>query len=101
MSHTTTLIVVIVATVLWGGVALPASLLMAGMSPMMFDAPGSEKKRSVQVAFYTVLALPVVLIISLVGAWIAIWLSHDVAAVWFCAAPLLIVVPGLFVALFR
>lgn len=101
MSHTATLIIVIVATVLWGGAALPASVLMAAMSPMMFDAPGSEKKQSVQVAFYMVLALPVVLIISVVGAWIAISLSHDVAALWFCAAPLLVVVPGLFVALFR
>jgi hypothetical protein len=96
MSHTATLIVVIVATVLWG-VAFSLSLLMAAMSPMMFDAPGSEKKNSLRVAFFVVLALPVLLIISVVGAWIAISRTHDVAALWFCAAPLLVVVPGLFV----
>ena len=78
---------------------MPLSLIMAAMSPMMFDAPGSEKKRSLWVAFFIARALPVLLIISIVGAWIAILRGHDVAAVWFCAAPLLVVVPKLFVAL--
>lgn len=100
MSHIATLIVVVVATVLWGA-AFALSLLMAAMSPMMFDAPGSEKKNSVWIAFFMVLTVPVLLIISVVGAWIALSRSHDVAALWFCAAPLLVILPGLFVALTR
>lgn len=100
MSHTATLILVIIATVFWGA-AFPLSLLMAGMSPMMFDAPGSEKKRSLWVAVYVVLALPVLLLIAIVGAWIALWRSHDVGALWFCAVPLFVIVPALYAARFR
>lgn len=40
------------------------------MSPMMFDAPGSTENSAVLFAFYSLLAFPVVTVISIALAWI-------------------------------
>ncbi len=92
MGHTATLIAVGVATVLWG-IAFLLSLLMAGLSPMLFDAPGSENNGWQWVGLCILLALPALFLISIVGALRALSGGNDATALWFCAAPLLLIVP--------
>ena len=53
--------------------AIPAILLSgvaARISPMMFDAPGSENNSLIKFAFYCLLLLPVVLIITNIFGWV-------------------------------
>jgi hypothetical protein len=59
----------IVVTILLGLLAL-ASLPMIMMSPMMFDAPGSTENNSLLFAFFSMLAFPVVVVLSLIVSWI-------------------------------
>ena len=92
MGHTATLICVIAATIIWGLAFLP-SLLNAFLSPMLFAAPDSEQDMRRWVVLCMRLALPVLLIISIVGAWRAILGGNDATALWFCAAPLVLIVP--------
>jgi hypothetical protein len=53
--------------------AIPATFF-AGvavmMSAMMFDAPGSENNKFLKVAFYSLLSLPVVLVVTDIFGWI-------------------------------
>ena len=99
MGHTATLACVIIATIVWGLAFLP-SLLNAFLSPMLFAAPDSEQDRRRWVVLCMRLALPALLLISLVGAWRAIADGHDATALWFCAAPLFLIVPMIIVAVF-
>lgn len=57
---------VIAMTVIWGLAIVPGSL-MALMSPMMFDAPGSEKILALNVCFWAVLTFPLACLVSFVG----------------------------------
>ena len=41
------------------------------MSPMMFDAPGSEKSRKTWTLFWCMVALPISIIITQIISWIA------------------------------
>lgn len=62
-------IIALVANILWT-LALIPTLMMAMMSPMMFDAPGSEKQTFLWVLLWATLFLPVLILISQVFAWI-------------------------------
>ena len=60
----------LIVSMVWG-----AGLMMGGaaavMSPMMFDAPGSEKDPYVWKLFYCVVSFPVVCVLTIAGSWIA------------------------------
>jgi hypothetical protein len=69
-------IVPIVASVVWG-VLFFAGLFMAMMSPMMFDAPGSEKNGHVIVMFVSVLAFPILCLVSILATWLTWRFTRD------------------------
>ncbi|MBA4852959.1 hypothetical protein [Emticicia sp. BO119] len=50
--------------------ALIPTAVMAMMSPMMFDAPGSDKNRMLWILAAAVFFLPVVILITQIFAWI-------------------------------
>lgn len=58
-----------VVTIVWGLALFPGAAF-AMMSPMMFDAPGSEKSHYVWMLFYCVLSFPVLCVVSIVASWI-------------------------------
>jgi hypothetical protein len=59
----------IVHTVVFGLALLP-TMGMVLMSPMMFDAPGSDREVGLWIAFWAVVALPVAIVAGLVGGWV-------------------------------
>ena len=59
-----------IATVVWGFVGL-ATLGMLMMSPMLFDAPGSEHNRYLWWIVWSLLATVLLCVASVVGGWIA------------------------------
>ena len=61
---------VIVINVIFLIILIP-SLFGAMMSPMMFDAPGSEKSNKTWVLFCCMIALPLLIIIAQIISWIA------------------------------
>lgn len=71
--------------------------LFAGLSVMMFDSPGSEKDPTTLVIFFTILAYPLGLLVSIISSWIAYARSMDKLAYWMNSIPLFWVLPiGLF-----
>lgn len=52
-------------------ILLIPSIFGALISPMMFDAPGSEKSQKTWTLFYCMIALPISIIIAQVVSWIA------------------------------
>jgi hypothetical protein len=52
-------------------IILIPSIFAAVMSPMMFDAPGSEKSTKTWTLFYCMVALPILIIIAQIISWIA------------------------------
>ena len=52
-------------------IILIPSIFGAVMSPMMFDAPGSEKSQKTWTLFSCMIALPVLIIIAQIISWIA------------------------------
>lgn len=46
------------------------SLPMIMMSPMLFDAPGSTEKTEIYVVIFTLIAFPLVALISTILAWV-------------------------------
>lgn len=52
-------------------VILIPSIFGAMMSPMMFDAPGSEKSTKTWILFSCMAALPILIIIAQIISWIA------------------------------
>ncbi len=59
----------LIANIIWVLALIPASM-MAMVSPMMFDAPGSDKNTFLWVLFWATLLLPVLILITQVFAWI-------------------------------
>lgn len=55
-------------SILWCVLSIPGCLF-ALMSPMMFDAPGSEKLIAMQLAFWSVLTFPLMCLVSVIGMW--------------------------------
>lgn len=60
--------VLIFHTVVFGLALLP-TMGMVLMSPMMFDAPGSDREVGLWIAFWAVVAFPVAIVVGLVGGW--------------------------------
>lgn len=52
-------------------IILIPSLFGAMMSPMMFDAPGSDKSNKTWILFGCMISLPVLIIIAQIISWIA------------------------------
>jgi NADH:ubiquinone oxidoreductase subunit 6 (subunit J) len=52
-------------------IILIPSIFGAIMSPMMFDAPGSEKSKKTWTLVYCLAALPVLIIVTQIVSWIA------------------------------
>ncbi|MES2520637.1 MAG: hypothetical protein V4585_21155 [Bacteroidota bacterium] len=63
---TTTIIVNVIMLI-----GLIPSLFSAMMSPMMFDAPGSDKNTNTWILFSSVISLPILIIITQIISWIA------------------------------
>lgn len=81
-------------TVVWCLAAL-FSLLMIVVSPMMFDAPGSEKNPVVIAAFWALVTFPFVVTGAIAGAFCLVeYLRRPVAGV------LAILLPAINVAIF-
>ncbi len=52
------------------GLALLPTMAIVMMSPMMFDAPGSDREVGLWIAFWAVVAFPVAIVAGLVGGWV-------------------------------
>ena len=84
-------------------VGIPAILIggvMAMMSPMMFDAPGSTENSAMMMLFSSIVGLPLSIIAAILFGWIAIALKRDRAALWISLLPLLPIL-GVIVAFLR
>ena len=68
--------------------AIGIGAVMALMSPMMFDAPGSSDNPAMILLFSSIVGLPLSLIIGVLFAWIALALKRDRGALWFSLLPL-------------
>jgi hypothetical protein len=78
--------------------ALPATALggmMAVMSPMMFDAPGSNTNPPVILLFFSTLSFPLVCLVSVILAWVAFGWRKNRGAFWLSLMPLLPVLSAL------
>lgn len=74
---------------------LALSGMMAMMSPMMFD---SGETPMLWAAFWTVLSLPVVIIMAIVLAWIFFFVRWYRAALWVTLLPLINISVFVFIA---
>lgn len=77
--------------------AIPAVAIgafMALMSPMIFDAPGSEENPPVILLFSSIVSFPLLCIVGVALGWIAIARRRDRGALWFSLLPLLPIVAG-------
>ena len=83
----------IIETVL-GVPAVVFGAVMALMSVMMFDAPGSESNPPVILLFSSVVGFPLSCIFGVALAWIAIARRRDRGALWFSLLPLLPIITG-------
>lgn len=84
---------IIVETAL-GVPAVLVGAVMAMMSVMMFDAPGSEKNPPVILLFASMVAFPLSCIVGIALAWIAVARRRDRGALWFSLLPLVPVLTG-------
>ena len=95
-------IIALINNILWVLGLIP-TLMMAMMSPMMFDAPGSEKNTILWVLMCATFLLPVLILVTQIFAWIKFFSGNytlslkialipliDVAFMIFC----LIMIPG-------
>ncbi len=89
-------IIALINNILWV-LALIPTVMMAMMSPMMFDAPGSEKNSLLWILLGATFLLPVIILITQIFAWIKFFSSNyslsfkialipliDVAFIFFC-----------------
>lgn len=63
--------------------------MMAMMSPMMFDAPGSEKNTYLWLMVIAALLLPVLIIITQIIAWIVFFKGNYSASLKIALIPLI------------
>lgn len=76
----------IVATTLYV-LASPVIVMMAGMSVMSFDAPGSENNPATKLFVLSLLTSPVTVIGSLPLAWTLFYFRKHAASLWAIALP--------------
>lgn len=77
--------------------ALPAIALgsvMALMSPMMFDAPGSTNNPPVILLFLSTLSFPVVCLLGMISAWVTFGMRQNRGAFWLSLLPILPILTG-------
>ncbi len=65
----TSLLILLFNTVLFSLAFLPATAL-AFFSPMVFDAPGSDKDTGIILYFWSILTFPIIVLIALSLSWI-------------------------------
>lgn len=63
--------------------------MMAIMSPMMFDAPGSEKNTYVWLMAIAALLLPVLILITQIIAWVVFFRGNHSASLKIALIPLI------------
>lgn len=64
------------------GLGLVPAIGACVMTPFLFDAPGADKNWKVWFLFCSIVSTPVVIIISLIGAWLCYhWLYYRAATV--------------------
>lgn len=83
----------IVATVFFGIAGL-FSLPLVMMSPMMFDAPGSERNPAIVIFFWCLISFPVICGLSIFLSWIWYKRERFQAARLVSLAPLLSLIVG-------
>ncbi len=71
---------VIVLNILWT-LALIPSCMGAMMSPMLFDAPGSDSNKVLWMIFWSTAALPLIILGSQIGSWI-LFAKMDYSLAW-------------------
>jgi hypothetical protein len=75
--------------------AVVIGAVMALMSVMMFDAPGSEHNKALILLFSSMVAFPLACIVGVALGWIAIARHRDRGAMWFSLLPLLPITTGI------
>lgn len=68
---------------------------MALMSPMLFDAPGSDSNPPVLLLFGSIVAFPLTCIAGIALAWIAYVRHRDRGAMWLSLLPVLPILAGI------
>lgn len=78
--------------------ALPAIAIggmMALISPMMFDAPGSDDNPPVWLLFFSTVSFPVVCLFGVILAWVAFGMRRNRGALWLSLLPALPLLTGI------
>ena len=65
------------------------------MSPMLFDAPGSDSNPPVLLLFGSLVAFPLTCILGIALAWIAYVRHRDRGAMWLSLLPILPILTGI------
>lgn len=79
---------VIIINIIFLLILIP-SVMSAMMSPMMFDAPGSDKSQKTWMLFSCMIALPILIIIAQIISWIAFFNQNYKLAMTINALPTL------------
>lgn len=82
--------------------SVPAGVIVAVMSPMFFDAPGSDKDPVTWLMYYCALAYPLLALIGPILSWTCFWNGRRRLSLVFMAPPLLLAavpVGGLLISL--
>ncbi len=91
-------ILTIASVILWLICLIP-SVSMIMFSPMLFDAPGSEKFFINNALFYLIITFPVLILVSIIGSIITLLMKKNRANIIFSMLPLLSIVLGIFVVI--
>lgn len=86
---------------LFFGFFLVPALGFTFLSPMMFDAPGSDTPIALITFFYAPIAYLIVTTISIPLSWIVFHYQKHTVALYISLAPLLVVIPFLILLLFK
>ena len=85
--------ILIAASLLWVAVGL-VSVVPAGLSVMLFDAPGSSENPATVIVFWSALTFPLVCAAAAVVPWIFLFNNFPGIACLICACPLLNIAIG-------
>ena len=83
-------------TIIIGVIWIP-SLMLAGLSGMMFDAPGSDKNPLLWFFFFSFLAFPVLCVASVIASWLLFAHGRHTAASFIAVIPAVYAAPFLIV----
>jgi hypothetical protein len=84
------------ATIIIGVIWIP-SLMFAGLSGMMFDAPGSDKNPFLWLLFLSFLAFPALCVASVILSWLLFTRGRHTAACFIAVIPAVYAAPFLIV----